>query len=164
MIKSCNLKNKKFKKFKQWLPRKMLNWPTKGVRVEQTTVISKDNRRGPIGKGNLNISYFLDILLIMLKYFCRFQPYQTKSNQFSTLITYSWCIRLSGIMQCYRSRASWAITQELEFWQKWNLGWEVKYYNHYRLSSAKSNDKIFKKVPNGFWGPFFLNTSKNKFL
>ena len=42
---------------------------------------------GLIQKRILTISYLLDILLIILKYFGNFQPCQTKLNGFATLIT-----------------------------------------------------------------------------
>ena len=45
--------------------------------------------------------------------------------------THSQDIGLSAILESDWSRAPGAITQDLEFCQSWNLGWEVKYHNDY---------------------------------
>ena len=37
---------------------------------------------------------------------------------------------VSTIWQSDWSRVSWAISQDLEFCQLWNLGWEFKYHNN----------------------------------
>lgn len=51
-------------------------------------------------------------------------------------------------LQSAWSRASWAVTQEHEFCQACNLGWEVKYHNsRSRLFSGNSWHKI-KKIKN----------------
>ena len=52
----------------------------------------------------------------------------TKPNQFPTSITYWQDVRLLRIVQSAKPRASWTITQELEFSQIQNLVWEVKYH------------------------------------
>ena len=68
-------------------------------------------------------------------------------------------------MQPEQSLACWEITQELEFFQTWNLGWKVKYHNHSpsREFLGKSSDKI-KIITNALlWEPFCSNMSKNEF-
>lgn len=56
--------------------------------------------------------------------------------------------RLFGILQFAQLKASSAITQELEFYQVWNLGMEVKSHNKspFRQLLGKSNEKKSKKI------------------
>ena len=78
-----------------------------------------------------------------------------------TLIIHLW----DTFMQPEQSLACWEITQELEFFQTWNLGWKVKYHNHSpsREFLGKSSDKI-KTITNALlWKPFCSNMSKNEF-
>ena len=95
-------------------------------------------------------------MLIIWKYFGHFQTCQTKPNQFATLTTHLWGIGLSGIMQSDRTKASWKVTQELEFCQTWKLRCEVKCHN----SSAS---RQFSRKSKALWDPFSPNMSKNEF-
>ena len=75
-----------------------------------------------IYKGTMTISYLLDILMIILKYFGNFQSFQIKSNQFASLMTHLWDIRLPWIIQSNQSRAPWTITQNCNIvrYRTWN--------------------------------------------
>ena len=67
-------------------------------------------------------------------------------NQFHATV-HLWDIGLPEILQSGRLRAGQVITQEVEIYQTYNLGWETKYHNNspFKLLLGKSNDKIFKK-------------------
>ena len=61
--------------------------------------------------------------------------YSYTKNQLHVSIPF-WDIGYSRILQSDQLRAPWAIiTQELEFHQTLNLGWEVKYHNNSTSSS-----------------------------
>ena len=84
----------------------MIDWRSEG-RTGKSDFIGSPVYGSPICKRNLTIFCHLNILVIRLKYFKRFQPCQNKPNQLFAHINHSWGVRLSGIIQSDWLGGSW---------------------------------------------------------